>query len=137
MYSASRASLEAESCSDRPVDSGIGWLLAIERVVSVDGTARHLSNFAGDLEKQKVHRHIGENIGPGEALRYRYRTGIRGRGRPYRASRDVRADVRGCVILVLTEAGCQPEQQQALAGRHAPRLRLQTELVDQQRIASA
>src|SRR3954467_8633892 len=99
MYSASRASLEAESCSDRPVDSGIGWLLAIESVVSVDGTARHLSNFAGDLEKQKVHRPTGENIGPCEARRCRYRPGIRGRGRRYRASRDERPYVRGGLLL--------------------------------------
>src|SRR3954447_5035093 len=116
MYSASRASLEAESSSDRPVDSGIGWLLAIESVVSVDGTARHLSNFAGDLEKQKVHRHIGENIGPGQTLRQRDRSGVGGARRRNGARRDVRADVRRGVVLVLTQAGCEAEQQQALAG---------------------
>src|SRR3954468_2358265 len=110
MYSASRASLEAESSSDRSVDSGIGWLLAIEGVVSVDGTARHLSNFAGQLEKQKVHRQIAENIGAGQILRQRDRPCVRGRRAEWNgARRDVRAGVGRRVVLVLAEASRQTE----------------------------
>src|SRR4051812_14882826 len=137
MYSASRASSETESSSDRSVDSGIGWLLAIEGVVSVDGTARHLSNFAGQLEKQKVHRQIGENIGAGQILRQRDSRCVGGGSRRYGALSDVRADVGRRIVLVLAEAGRQTEQQQALARRDAPRLRLQAEVVHVEQVSTA
>src|SRR3954465_2687007 len=130
MNSASRASSETESSSDRPVDSGIGWLLAIEGVVSVDGSTGYLSNFARQLEKQKVHRQIRENVRPGQILRQRDRRGghsARGRNR---ARGNVSADIGGGVILVLTETGRQSKQQQALAGRDAPRFGLEAQVVD-------
>src|SRR3954454_9537317 len=130
MYSASRVSLEAESSSDRSVDSGIGWLLAIEGVVSVDGTARHLSNFAGKLEKQKVHGKIGEDVGAGQVLRQGDWPCVRSGRRRYCASRNVSADVGRRIVLVLAETGRQAEHQQALARRHTPRLRLQAQVVD-------
>src|SRR5436853_270849 len=114
MSSASRWSLEPESSSDRSVDSGIGCLLATESVVGVYGTARNLSNFGVELEKQKVHGQIGKNVGTGQVLRNRDRTCVRGRGGRHRSSRDVRTDVGGRVIFVLTDAGRQAEQNQAL-----------------------
>src|ERR1043165_5909753 len=103
MNSASRASLESESNSDRSVESGIGWLFATKGVVSVNGTAGDLSNFGVELEKQKVHRQIAEDVGPGQALRKRDRAGVRRRSRRHCTRRDVRTNVSRRVVLVLTE----------------------------------
>ena len=90
MCSASRASLESESSSDRSVDSGIGCLLATEGIVSVDGSTGYLTNFAGKLQNQKVHRQVRENIGAGQILRERDRASIRGGSQQDRPGRDVR-----------------------------------------------
>src|ERR1700682_2428728 len=95
MYPASRASLEPESSSDRSVDSGIGCLLAIESVVRVDGATGYLSNFAGQLKKQKVHRQIRKDIRACQVLCKRDRTSV-GRGRQ-RPCSDVSTNLRGRV----------------------------------------
>src|SRR5947207_12252658 len=107
MYSTSRASSESESSSDRSVDSGIGCLLATEGIVSVDCAARYLSNFAGELQKQKVHRRIGKDIRSGKILRDGYGTRVRGRAWRERPRGDVSTDIGRRIILVLTEAGSQ------------------------------
>src|SRR5512132_4214653 len=104
MYCASRASLESESSSDRSVDSGIGCLLATEGVESVNGATGYLSNFAGELEKQKVHRHIREDVGAGKVLRDRDRTSVGGGTRRDRSRGNVGADIGRSIVLVLTEA---------------------------------
>ena len=49
----------------------------------------------------------------------------------------MRTDVGGRVIFVLTDAGRQAEQNQALAGGHPPRLRLEAQVVDVERVISA
>jgi hypothetical protein len=54
-------------------------LFATKGVVSVDGAAGYLSNFGVQLEKQKVHGQIGEDIGSRQALRKCDRTRVRGR----------------------------------------------------------
>src|SRR5207237_1976333 len=102
MYSASRTSLEPESSSDRSVESGIGCLLATERIESVDGAARDLSNFGVDLEKQQVHGQISEKVTSRQVLREGHRTGIGGRTRRYRTRSDVRANVGRRVVFILT-----------------------------------
>src|SRR3954468_22293122 len=111
MYCASRPSLEAETDSDRSVDSGVGSLLSTERVVGVDRSTGYLSNFARELEKQKVHRQVGENVGAGQILYQCHRTSVRGRSWRNRTRRYMRADVGRCVVLVLTEAGGEAKEQ--------------------------
>jgi hypothetical protein len=44
-------------------------LLATESIVGVDRAAGYLSNFASELEKQKVHGQIREDIRAGDVLR--------------------------------------------------------------------
>src|SRR3954468_10099933 len=137
MYCASRPSLEAETDSDRSVDSGVGSLLSTERVVGVDRSTGYLTNFAGELEKQKVHRQIGENVGAGQILYQRHRTSIRGWSWRNRTRRYVRADVGRRVVLVLAETGCQAEQQQALAADNSPGFGFQAEIVYVKRVTAA
>src|SRR2546423_3759029 len=137
MYSASRTSLEPESSSDRSVESGIGCLLATEGVVSVDGAAGNLSNFGVDLEKQQVHGQITKNVCPRQALRESYRTCVGSRGRRYSTSGNVRANVSRSVVFVLTDTGGEPKENQTLAGRYAPCLRLEAEVIDVERVIPA
>src|SRR5580765_4152447 len=125
MYSASRSSLEPESSSDRSVDSGIGCLLATEGIESVDRATGYLSNFAGELQKQKVHRHIGEDVRAGQVLRESRCRGIGRRGRWNRSRSNVSANIRRCIVLVLTEPRGEPEEQQTLAGNNTPCLGLE------------
>src|SRR5690242_2913675 len=130
MNCASRASLESESNSDRSVESGIGWLFATKGVVSVNGAAGDLSNFGVELQKQKVHRQIAENVRPRQVLRNRDRTGVRGGSWGHSASRNVRTHISRGVVLVLTDAGREAEEDQALAGGKTPGLGFETEVVD-------
>src|SRR5205085_696707 len=129
MNSASRWSLEPESSSDRSVDSGIGCLLATESVVGVYGTARNLSNFGVELEKQKVHGQIGKNVGTGQILRNRDRTRVRG-WTQQRPGCNVRTDIGRRIVLVLTDSSREPEENQTLAGGYAASVGLQAKVVD-------
>src|SRR5215210_7877086 len=105
MYSASRPSLEPEADSDCSVDPGIVCLLSTKRVESVDRAARYLTNFGVQLEEQKVHGQVGKDVRAGQILcnRLGYR-GVECRNRGYSARGDVRPDVSGRFILVLTRA---------------------------------
>src|SRR6186997_2177972 len=137
MNSASRASLEPDSGSDRSVESGIGCLCATERVVSVDRAARYLSNFGNELEKEKIQRQVTEDVGSRELLRERYRVGVRRPNRRHGSRGHVYVGIPRGIIGVLTDPGDQANQEEILAGDEAPGLGLQAEVVHIQRVAAA